>query len=102
MNPSRKPTGPLLQRIALIVSALILCLLLVFTIRTSPPPVIDLKYGDTTIEISADRAWTLFPGDCVKIQWELEGIQSLYIDDEGKIGWGEMSYCPSINATSPS
>ena len=101
MNPSRKPTGPLLQRISLIVSALILCLLLVFTILTSPPPVIDLKYGDTTIEISADRAWTLFPGDCVKIQWELEGIQSLYIDDEGKIGWGEMSYCPSINATSP-
>ena len=101
MNPSRKPTGARLQRIALLVSAPILCLLLVFTIRNSPPPAIDLRYGDTTIQFAADRAWTLFQGDCVNIQWQLEGIQSLHIDGHGEIGWGEMSYCPSINATSP-
>lgn len=81
--------------------ALLACLLLAFTVAGTATPAIDQQYGDTRISISADRAWTLFPGDCVNLAWQLEGIQSLYIDGEGKIGWGEMSFCPAINATAP-
>ena len=36
------------------------------------------------------------------ISWDLEGIHSLYIDGKGKIGWGELDYCPSLLQTSPS
>ena len=81
--------------------ALIACSLLAITISRTSSPVIDQQYGDTRISISADRGWTLLPGDCVQLAWQLEGIQSLYIEREGKIGWGEMSFCPAINASSP-
>lgn len=101
MIESRKPAladGPL---VALIMAALAICLLLFFTIRNSPAPSIEREYGDTTIHISADRAWSLYPGDCVNLQWRLEGIESVHIDGAGVIGWGERRYCPDINARSP-
>ena len=43
----------------------------------------------------------MFPGDCLDLQWSLEGIASLYVDGAGKIGADEMRFCPVINATSP-
>ncbi len=89
------------QRIALVVLLLLTTALLLLTSLNAAAPAIDLAYGDTTIKMAADRAWTLFPGDCVNISWELEGIKSLYIEGEGKIGQGEMAFCPGINATSP-
>ena len=92
---------PKLQRLTLASLTVLVCLLAAFAIGRSPAPLIDLQFGDTTIHIAADRAWTLWPGDCVVIQWELEGIKSLYIEGAGRIGWGEAEFCPSINATSP-
>ena len=89
------------QRIALVALLIFASALLLLTILNTLAPAIDLVYGDTTIKITADRAWTYFPGDCVNISWELEGIKSLYIEGEGKIGQGEVAFCPSINATSP-
>ncbi|MDE2858811.1 MAG: hypothetical protein OXN94_13290 [Chloroflexota bacterium] len=35
----------------------------------------------------------------MNITWRLEGIKSLYIDGHGKIGTGEMTFCPNVNAT---
>jgi len=90
------------QRLTLITAALALCMLFVLTVRSSPTPTIDLEFGDTTILIAADRDWTLFPGDCVNLRWQLEGIASLYVDGAGRIGADEMRFCPDINATSPS
>ena len=87
--------------LALAGFALLICGLLLLMVVGTPAPVINLEYGDTTIEISADRAWTLLPGDCVDILWQLEGIKSLYIEGYGRIGSGEMTFCPNINATSP-
>ena len=81
--------------------ALLVCMLLALTIWNTPAPQISNQFGETKIDISADRAWTLYPGDCVQLSWQLEGIESLYIEGEGKIGWGEMPFCPAINATSP-
>lgn len=89
------------RRIAVIASALTVCLLFLLTVINSPPPTIDLAFGDTAIFIAADRDWTLFPGDCATIRWRLEGIASLHVDGRGKIGADEMRFCPEINATSP-
>ena len=87
--------------VTLIGLTLLACVLLFLTILNTPIPEFDLQYGETSIKIAADRGWTLFPGDCVNLTWELEGIKSLYIEREGKIGWGEMPFCPEVNATSP-
>ena len=78
-----------------------LFLLLLAGIAGTPAPFIETEFGGASVEIAADRAWVLLPGDCVAITWELEGIHSLYIDGQGKIGWGEIAYCPSLLSTSP-
>ncbi|MDE2857804.1 MAG: hypothetical protein OXN94_08135 [Chloroflexota bacterium] len=78
-----------------------LFLLLVLVIAATPAPFIEAEFGGASVEIAADRAWALWPGDCVTITWDLEGIHSLYVDGQGKIGWGEMMYCPSTDASSP-
>ena len=87
--------------LALAGFALLICGLLLLMVVGTPAPVINLEYGDTTIEISADRAWTLLPGDCVGIRWELAGIRSVYVEGKGKIGADEMEFCPGINASNP-
>lgn len=88
-------------RTLLVSAALAICLLFFLTIQNSPPPTIDLEFGDTSIHIGSDRDWTLFPGDCVEISWQLEGIASLHVDGAGRIGADAMRFCPDINATSP-
>ena len=67
---------------ALILAAAIL---LALTIALAPIPALNLDYGETTISISADRAWTLFPGDCATVSWQMEGIESLHIDWGGEL-----------------
>ena len=64
-------------------------------------PRIDSEFGGATVRISADRSWVFLPGHCATLTWDLEGIQSLYINGEGKIGWGEMEYCPTIVEPNP-
>ena len=78
-----------------------LFLLLLVAMAGTPAPFIETEFGGASIEIAADRAWVLLPQGCVTISWDLEGILSIYIDGQGKIGWGEMIYCPSIDASSP-
>ena len=73
--------------------------LLAFAILRTPVPRVETEFGGATIDISADRGWTLLPDDCVTIQWEVEGIKSIYMDGEGKIGWGEMPFCPTADIT---
>ncbi len=70
--------------------------LLAFSILSKPAPRVETEFGGASVQISADRAWVLAPGDCVTIQWEVEGIQSIYIDNEGKAGWGEMPFCSAF------
>jgi len=101
MIASRKPSFNNLRLITLIIAALAICLLFAFDVINRPAPAIDLEFGDTAIFISAERAWTFYPGDCLNLEWRMEGIESLHIDGAGAIGWGEMRFCPDINATSP-
>ncbi len=103
MRPSRKllASARTVHGSAPITLALLTSLLFLLTVSNTPPPKIQRQYGETTIDIRSDRAWTFFPGDCVKLSWNLEGIESLHIDRGGQIGSGEMPFCPAINATSP-
>lgn len=101
MNKDGPLAGASPRRVTSFAAALSTCLLLILTILNSPAPSIDRAFGETTVFISADRAWTLFPGDCVRLQWRLEGIESLYVNGAGKIGADEMRFCPDINAASP-
>ncbi len=78
---------------------LVALILLALTVANAAPPTFMHQSEATNIALWADRAWTLFPGDCVTVQWQLEGIESVYIAGEGVIGWGEMPFCPDINAT---
>lgn len=86
-----------------LVVGLILVVVLLFAvmIRGWPAPRNSAEFGGASIELSADRAWVLGPRGCALIKWQSEGIQSIYIDGEGKLGWGEMSWCPANNAVSP-
>ena len=101
MTESRGHSAFAPKPIILLVLALLVCLLFVLTVVNTPAPTIDQAYGETSIFIAADRAWTFFPGDCVELRWRLEGIESLHVDGAGKIGADETRFCPNINATSP-
>ncbi len=97
----RQPLSTRLSwRATAIVLALLILLLAVVVAANSPIPAIEQQYGDTTLHFTADRAWALFPGDCVKISWQTEGIESLHVEGRGEIGWGERTFCPQINAKS--
>lgn len=101
MNGDGPLAGASPRRVTSFAAALATCLLLILTVLNSPRPSINRAYDETKVFISADRAWTLFPGDCVTIRWRLEGIASLHVDGAGKIGADETRFCPAINATSP-
>ena len=81
--------------------ALLLAALAAVIIANSAAPSLNLSLGEMDIDIRAERAWSLYPGDCPLIQWQLEGIQALYIDGKGEIGSGEKRFCPQINRASP-
>ena len=75
--------------------------LLVASLNAMPAPEINTEFEGATIQISADRGWSLSPFDCINVRWHLEGIKSVYIDDVGKIGWGELIYCPPWDGSGP-
>ena len=79
------------------LTLLILLLAIVIAVN-SPIPAINEQYGETSLRFVADKAWALFPGDCVNISWQTDGIESLHVEGRGEIGWGEKAFCPWINA----
>ena len=91
-----------MRRINLLLGliAVLVILLVLSSIGTSAPK-IATTFGGSTVNLRADRAWVFVPEKCVTVSWNVEGIQSLYINGGGKIGWGEESFCPSLEATSP-
>ena len=72
--------------------------LLALLILQGPAPRVRTAFGGADIAISADRAWTNGPGHCATVRWDLEGIQSLYVNGEGKVGQDEMEFCPGPGA----
>ena len=72
--------------------------LLPFVMLNKPAPRIETEFGGATVQMSLDRGWISGAGDCVILEWDVEGIKSIYIDNEGMPGWGEMPFCPTAAA----
>ena len=70
-------------------------ILLGLRIHLEPAPGIDTGFAGASVALSADRAWTIRPGQCASVRWELEGIASVYVNHEGKVGQDEMAFCPT-------
>ena len=92
------PTSTTRIRILLAIVALQF-ILLAAAIGLSPAPHVVENFGGATVEISADRSWTILPDQCARVRWDLEGIESVYVNGEGKVGHDEMSFCPYPNTT---
>ena len=75
------------------------CLALLWAViaASAPIPLIEQRIGDTSLRFTADRAWAWLPGDCVALQWQVEGIESLYVEGQGVVGKGEIAFCPSAS-----
>ena len=89
-----------LRRLPRVLTLLSINVALLVLLVSAPAPRIDTTFGGASVEITADRSWTILPGQCANITWDLEGIQSLYINAEGKIGHDQMAFCPTPSATS--
>ena len=89
-------------RIPLLVAGFVV-LLVIFVLAVSRilAPQIDSEFGGATVHLSADRALIVLPGECALLKWDVEGIQSIYLNGKGKIGRGEQSYCPTGLSISP-
>ena len=89
-------------RIPLLVAGFVV-LLVIFVLAVSRilAPQIDSEFGGATVHLSADRALIVFPGECARLKWDVKGIQSVYLNGEGKLSWGELAYCPSKDDISP-
>lgn len=70
-------------------------ILLALRIHLEPAPQIDTGFAGASVALSADRAWTILPGECATVRWELEGIASVYVNHEGKVGQDEIAFCPT-------
>ena len=86
------------RALALLILNVALLVVLVLAIHFTPIQQIESSFGSASISITADRAWTLLPGQCATVRWDLEGIQSLYVNGEGKVGHDEMEFCPTPGA----
>ncbi len=84
---------PLARALLAVIAAQLV--LLALLISLAPAPQIDTAFGSATVELSADRAWTILPGQCATVRWALDGIASVYVNGEGKVGHGEMAFCPT-------
>ena len=86
-----------------LVAGLVLLFLLtmILSIWFSPPPHLVIEYQSENFEIIADRSWTLFPGDCLLIGWEVRGEDSFHIEGMERRESGSERFCPAIFAVSP-
>lgn len=67
-----------------------------------PAPHLAFNYRATEIDVRADKAWSLGPGDCFQITWQLAGAQSLHIEGLERRESGQDSFCPAVFSPSPS
>ena len=78
----------------LVAGFVVLLVIFVLAVSRILAPQIDSEFGGATVHLSADRALIVLPGECALLKWDVEGIQSIYLNGKGRIGWGEQAYCP--------
>ena len=80
---------------------LALVVVLALAIWLSPAPKLTIAYQDSVVEVFADRAWVLLPGDCVRIRWEFDSVFPIHIDGVEWRESGEQRFCPQVFSPSP-
>lgn len=82
----------LITLISLIVTLVAGALLLVENQQAQPLQVQE-QTATSSVSITASRDRILFPGQCVSVTWQLEGIREVYLNNHGKIGQGAEESC---------
>ncbi len=70
-----------------------LILLVLYVVIPQPVTIADSN-GEYRLRFWVDDSVLFKPGDCVKVHWEADGIQAIFIDGEGKIGSDSQTTCP--------
>jgi hypothetical protein len=61
------------------------------TPTNTPPP-------DVVIEYWVDQQY-INAGECTTLRWNVQGVQAVYLDDQGVVGTGEKKVCPCQDTT---
>ena len=85
----------------LLALALALPLTVAIAIALMPAPQLVLDLGGDRAAVRSDRAWTLLPGDCLNLSWEIDSERGLSIAGGERVGRGESQFCPRVFAPSP-
>ncbi len=86
-----------------LLSGILLALMLILALVAWLMPALQLRiaYQDSVVEVFADRAWVLLPGDCARISWEFDSVFPIHIDGVEWRESGEQQFCPQVFAPSP-
>ena len=86
-----------------LLTGLVLALLLAIALAVwqLPVPHLAINYDETTIDVRADGAWSLWPGDCLQIRWTFDGELPVHVDGKEWHESGEQQFCPTILKPSP-
>ena len=78
-----------------------LAVMLGLAVWLTPAPKLMIEYDGATVEVFADKAWSLLPNDCLQIRWAFDGELPIHVDGREWHESGEQQFCPTIFATSP-
>ena len=86
-----------------LLTGLVLALVVILALAAwlMPAPQLRIAYQDSVVEVFADRAWVLLPGDCARISWEFDSVFPIHIDGVEWRESGEQQFCPQVFAPSP-
>jgi hypothetical protein len=90
--------------IAFAILSVVAALPLIYIYLHPIPYIFDTTVGNATIHFESSDSRLLFPGQCVGLKWDLEGIQAVAINGVGGIGHGTSVTCntemlPTMNLT---
>ncbi|MEO8609027.1 MAG: hypothetical protein ABI690_14150 [Chloroflexota bacterium] len=84
--------------------ALIAALPLIYLYLHPIPYIFDTTVGQAIVHFESSESRLLFPGQCVGLKWDLEGIQAVTINGQGHVGHDTTIMCntdmlPTMNLT---
>ena len=82
---------PLPAMLALVLVALTLSF--AFRLFFPTPLVMESSQAGASVFFASNRESILFPRDCVVVQWAVEGIDQVFLNNQPQIGSGETQNC---------
>ncbi len=77
----------------LLIGAAALALLLLLLDALPIPLALDVAEGSARLHLESDRRGIVFPGGCITVRWQAEGVRAIYLDGAGVAGAGERVMC---------